>query len=66
MIGWAGVSPFGGERSAGAAGTGAPAGGVEVVALGSIFVTNASPQKIDVSPLNTVSNAPAVAGKSSE
>ena len=32
----------------------------------SILVTNASPQKIDGSPLKTVSNAPVVAGKSIE
>ena len=30
------------------------------------FVTNASPQKIDGSPLKIVSNAPVVAGKSCE
>ena len=66
MIGCGGVSPFVGETSVGAAGTGGGAGGVEFVALARILVTNASPQKTDGLPLSTVSNAPAVAGKSVE
>src|SRR4029079_10366575 len=60
------TSLFGGDTSVGVAGVGAGARGVEVVRFGSTFVTHASPQKIDVSPLKTVSNAPTVAGKSSD
>jgi len=66
VIGCAAVSPFVGVDSVGCAGIAGGAGGVEVVAVMLIFVTNASPQKIEVSPLNTVSNAPVVAGKSIE
>ena len=57
---------FDGVSNVGAAGSPGGAGGVDVVALMSIFVTNASPQKIERSPLNTRSNAPTVAGKSWE
>jgi hypothetical protein len=66
VIGCEGVSPFVGETSVGVAGVGGGAGGVELVAVTLILVTNASPQNTDVSPLNTVSNAPVVAGKSIE
>jgi hypothetical protein len=66
VIGCGGVSAFAGASSAGAAGTGGGAGGVDPVALSRIFVTNASPQKIEGSPLKTVSSAPVVAGKSNE
>ena len=60
------TSLFGGDTNVGVAGVGAGAGGVDVVRFGSTFVAHASPQKIDVSPLKTVSNAPVVAGKSSD
>src|SRR3954447_12816940 len=66
VIGCAGVSALAGASSVGAAGTGGGAGGGEPAALSRSFVTNASPQKSDGSPLNTVSKAPAVAGKSIE
>ena len=54
-----------GASSVGAAGTGGGAGGV-LPPVSESFVTNASPQKIVGSPFKTVSNAPAVAGKSIE
>jgi len=66
VIGCCGVSPLGGASRLGAGGSAGGAGGVELVRPIAIFVTNASPQKIDVSPLKTVSNAPVVAGKSRE
>src|SRR3954454_19842216 len=66
VTGCGGASPFDGASSAGAAGTGGGAGGVEVVRARSTRVTKASPQKMDGSPLNTVSNARVVAGKPCE
>jgi len=65
-MGWGCDEAFAGDTNVGAAGTPGGATGVDVVALMSSLVTNASPQKIDRSPLNTVSNAPTVAGKSIE
>src|SRR5262245_1864284 len=59
-------SPTAGDSSAGAAGVGGVDGGVDVDASVASLTTNASPQKIDVLPLNTVSSAPVVVGKSSE
>jgi hypothetical protein len=63
LIGWAGEEALAGARSAGAAGTGGGAGGV-VPPVSETFVTKASPQKIEGSPLKIVSKAPVVAGKS--
>ena len=63
VSGCGGVSALEGASSAGAAGIGGGAGGVEVVRSRSSRVTNASPQKICGSPLQTVSKAPVVAGK---
>ena len=62
VIGCGGVSALAGARSVGVPGVAGGATGALVVALTSIFVTNASPQKIERSPAKTVSNAPTVAG----
>ena len=51
-----------GDSSVGAGGTPGGAGGV-LPPVRVTFVTNASPQKIDGSPLKIVSKAPVVAGK---
>src|SRR3954463_9400182 len=65
-MGWGCDEAFAGETKVGAAGRPGGETGVDVVALISSLVTNASPQKIDRSPLNTLSKAPTVAGKSCE
>jgi hypothetical protein len=62
VIGCGGVSALPGARRFGVPGVAGGATGALVVALTSIFVTNASPQKIERSPAQTVSNAPTVAG----
>ena len=66
VIGCGGFSLLTGDRRPGAAGTGGVDGGVEVPESMASLVTKPSPQKIDVSPLKTVSKAPAVVGKSIE
>src|SRR3954464_14446353 len=64
VIGCGGVSALAGETSVTIPGVAGGATCAFVVEFTLIFVTKASPQKIDRSPFQMVSNAPVVAGKS--
>src|SRR3954469_21339683 len=66
VIGCGGVSALAGETRVTVPGVAGGATCAFVVEFTLIFVTKASPQKIDRSPFQMVSNAPVVAGKSRE
>src|SRR3954470_17300556 len=66
VIGCGGVSALAGETSVTIPGVAGGATCAFVAEFTLIFVTKASPQKIDRSPFQMVSNAPVVAGKSRE